>query len=125
MDDLKNQILNLARKIEEGNLADELGSLVMQAMEEGYSEEDSIAEATEQYREIIGLLSPEYKCVKLDASDLLTITIDGIEYDLDDKTTPKLRKATEHRMSIEAILADFDNGYEEIISQIEARLNNK
>lgn len=82
-----------------------------------------IHEVTEHYRAIIELLSPAYSSVELNADNLSVITIDGKEYNLDDKSAPKLREAVEHRMAIEAILADFDNEQEQIIRQIETQLN--
>ena len=50
------------------------------------------------------------------------ITIDGVEYDFDDKSTQKSRKAVEHRMAIEFLLTDFDN-QKQAISQAEMQLN--
>lgn len=120
-----NLMDNIIGKLAKKKLGADFGERLMKILEdEPCSQEDIICEIVEHYQAIIELLSPEYSSVKLDADNLLTITIDGTEYDLDDKFTSKLRNAAEHRMAIECLISDIDD-HEYIISQIEVQLNQK
>lgn len=82
-----------------------------------------IREIIEHYEAILQLLSPNYQSVKLNKNDLLTIYIDDAEYWLDDKSSAKRKKAAEHRMAIECLLADIGEDDSDIIAKVEERLN--
>lgn len=114
---------NIFDKLAKKKLGSDFEERVMRSLEENSClEEDSICKMVEHYQSIIKLLSPNYSSVKLNSDDLLNITIDDIEYNLDDKSKQNLRKAAEHRMAIEFLIADFED-QKQIISKIEARLN--
>lgn len=116
-------INDILRGLAKSRLGSNFEDRVMQAVEGGsLTKDDAISDIVEHYKAIIKLLSPQYKCVGIDAEDLTMLVIDGVKYDLDDKSTLRSRKAAEHRMAIEFLVADFSD-QAQVISQVEAQLN--
>ena len=90
---------------------------------QNYDRVKIVSEIIENYESILQLLCPNYQSVRLDKDDLLTIYIDDKEYDLDDKSSTKKRKAVEHRMAIECLLADVRDDESDVMIQVEKYLN--
>ena len=99
---------------------------VIECLENQNCDKDEIIrEIIEHYKAILRLIAPNYQSVKLNKKDLTTIYIDNVEHSLDDKSSAKRKKATEHRMAIECLLADIGEDDSDVITQVEKHINSK
>lgn len=99
---------------------------VMECLEnQSIDNDEIIKEIIEHYKDILQLIAPNYSSVKINKNDFTTIYIDDIKYSLDDKSSTKWKKATEHRMAIEFLLADIGEDDSDVIAQVEKYLNSK
>lgn len=99
---------------------------VMERLEsQNCGKDETIREIIGHYEGILQLIAPDYQSVKLKEEDLLTLCIDNVEHSLGDKSSAKGRKAAEHRMAVECLLADLGEDGSGVIAQVEEHLNRK